>query len=343
MPRHSTTTKSEPEKHTTKNTDETGRTGKTRIRQPDQQPESTHAEESQRTCSECGTAGLVAESGELICDACGLVIKDEQIDHGPEWRAFDHTQREQKSRVGAPTTQTLHDRGLTTDIDWRDADASGNQITGQKRTQLNRLRRWHERIRTQDAGERNLRHALSEIDRMASALGLPESIRETASVIYRRSLAEDLLRGRSIEGMATGAVYASCRQQQIARSLDELTAVSRVDYNEIARAYRYLATELGLELQPTSPKEFLPRFVSELDLSHATQTRAEEILEASMDAGIHAGKSPPAFAAAAIYAATLLCGVNCTQREVGAVAHVSEVTIRNRYQEQLDAMDLPTS
>ena len=47
---------------------------------------------------------------------------------------------------------------------------------------MHRLRKWQERIRTKDAGERNLQFALSEIDRMASALGVPRSVREVADV-----------------------------------------------------------------------------------------------------------------------------------------------------------------
>jgi len=65
---------------------------------------------------------------------------------------------------------------------------------------MQRLRTWNERFRTRDSKERNLKQALGEIDRMASALGLPENVRETASVIYRRALDDDLLPGRSIEG-----------------------------------------------------------------------------------------------------------------------------------------------
>ncbi|TKX82848.1 transcription initiation factor IIB 3, partial [Halorubrum sp. SS5] len=42
--------------------------------------------------------------------------------------------------------------------------------------------------------------------------------------------------------------------------------------------------------------------------------------------------------AAAIYAASLLCNEKKTQREVADVAQVTEVTIRNRYQEQIEAM-----
>ncbi len=64
------------------------------------------------------------------------------------------------------------------------------------------MRKWQVRIRTKDAGERNLQFALSEIDWMVSALGVPRSVREVTSVIYRRALDEDLIRGRSTEAVA---------------------------------------------------------------------------------------------------------------------------------------------
>jgi len=114
-----------------------------------------------------------ADQSELVCDDCGLVLDERQIDRGPEWRAFNHSERQSKSRVGAPITETMHDRGLTTTIDWKDKDAYGRSISSEKRSQMHRLRKWQERIRTKDAGERNLQFALSEVDRMASALGVP--------------------------------------------------------------------------------------------------------------------------------------------------------------------------
>src|SRR6056297_193246 len=147
--------------------------------------DSEDEQEGVRECPECESSNLVKSSdrGELVCEDCGLVVEEEKIDPGPEWRAFNHAERQQKSRVGAPTTQTMHDKGLTTKIDWKDKDAYGRSISSRKRSQMHRLRKWEERIRTKDAGERNLQFALSEIDRMASALGVPRSVREVASVI----------------------------------------------------------------------------------------------------------------------------------------------------------------
>jgi len=276
--------------------------------------------------------------GELIHEPTGLVLEDDQIDRGPEWRAFNHSERQSKSRVGAPTTQTMHDKGLTTQIDWKDKDAYGRSLSSEKRSQMHRLRKWQERIRTKDAGERNLQFALSETDRMASALGVPRSVREVASVTYRRALNEDLIRGRSIEGVATACLYAACRQEGIPRSLEEVTEVSRIEQKEIGRTYRYVAQELSLKMEPVDPKQYVPRFVSELGASEEVQAKANEIIDVTAEKGLLSGKSPTGYAAAAIYAASLLCNEKKTQREVADVAQVTEVTIRNRYQEQIEAM-----
>lgn len=314
-----------------------------RIRQSDDVKNQDEIDEekaiSENKCPEC-SSDLKHESDELLCTECGVIIESSSIDRGPEWRAFNHSERQSKSRVGAPTTQTMHDKGLSTTIDWKNKDAYGRNISSKKRSQMNRLRRWQERIRTKDAGERNLQFALSEIDRMSSSLGIPDSVREVASVLYRKALSEDLIRGRSIEGVATACLYAACRREMLPRSLEEIEAVSRVERKEIGRTYRYVSKALGLEMQPVDPKQYVPRYCSQLDLSEKVKTKAMEIIDVTAEKGLLSGKSPTGYAAAAIYAAALLCNEKKTQREVAEVAQVTEVTIRNRYQEQIEAMDL---
>jgi transcription initiation factor TFIIB len=277
------------------------------------------------------------EHGETVCEDCGLVVAENDIDRGPEWRAFNPTEKDEKSRVGAPTTNMMHDKGLSTNIDWRDKDGYGNSLSATQREKMQRLRTWNERFRTRDSRERNLKQALGEIDRMASALGLPENVRETASVIYRRALQDDLLPGRSIEGVSTSALYAAARQAGVPRSLDEITEVSRVEKSEVARTYRYVARELGLEIMPADPESYVPRFASSLSLSDEAERRARELLASAKREGVHSGKSPVGLAAAAIYAAALLTNEKTTQAAVSEVADISEVTIRNRYHELLEA------
>jgi len=307
-------------------------------RQRDRSTErSTDSEETVR-CPECeGHLTTDTEHGETVCTDCGLVVEEDEIDHGPEWRAFDSNEKDQKSRVGAPTTNMMHDKGLSTNIGWQDRDAYGKSLSSRQRQKMQRLRTWNERFRTRDSKERNLKQALGEIDRMASALGLPDNVRETASVIYRRALDEDLLPGRSIEGVSTASLYAAARQAGTPRSLDELTGVSRVDKDEIARTYRYVARELSLEIKPADPEQYVPRFASDLELSDEAERRARELLSTAKAQGVHSGKSPVGLAAAGVYAASLLTNQKVTQSQVSEVANISEVTIRNRYHELLEA------
>ncbi|NHN49652.1 transcription initiation factor IIB [Halostella sp. JP-L12] len=315
--------------------------GRTNRRAPTERESDDERERADQTvCPECGGRIATDEAqGETVCEDCGLVVDEDNVDRGPEWRAFDARERDEKSRVGAPTTNTMHDKGLSTNIGWQNEDAYGNALSSRKREKMQRLRTWNERFRTRNARERNLKQALGEIDRMASALGLPENVRETASVVYRRALDEELLPGRSIEGVSTACVYAAARQAGVPRSLDEIATVSRVEKKEVGRTYRYVIRELGMEIRPADPAKYVPRFASELGVPDEAERRARELLETARDEGVHSGKSPVGLAAAAVYAASLLTNDKVTQSTVGDVANVSEVTIRNRYQEILDAND----
>ena len=160
------------------------RRGRRRQMQQDKQ-EDTYAQDKQTVCPECGSTELIGdyERAEVVCARCGLVIDENLVDMGPEWRAFDHEQRDKRTRVGAPITYTIHDKGLSTMIDWRNKDIYGRDIPARNRAQWYRLRKWQRKIRISGATERNLAFALSELDRDSSRLGLPRSVREAASVV----------------------------------------------------------------------------------------------------------------------------------------------------------------
>ena len=292
-------------------------------------------------CTECGSKSLRTDDvhGEVVCQDCGYIVKTDLIDRGAEWTAFTQKEREKQSRVGSPLSETLHDKGMTTEIHWQNVDAHGQSISPSKRRQVQRLRRWQKRIQTEGSGERNLQVALVEIHRMSSALGLPQPTREVAAVTYRQALSADLIQGRSIEAVAASSLYIASRKEKIPRSLDEFDNVARVDRIEIARTYRYLVAELDLEMEPVDPKLFVPRFCSKLELDKSVQRTAMQILDRVKEEGIHSGKSPTGLAAAAIYTASLEHGSERTQDEVAQAAGVTAVTVRNRYHEQQSILE----
>ncbi|WP_287950929.1 transcription initiation factor IIB [Acidiplasma sp.] len=293
-------------------------------------------------CPECGSSQLVRdyERGELVCSNCGLVIDDSYIDEGPEWRAFDSEQSESRARTGSPMTYTIHDKGLSTDISWKNKDSYGKSIPTRNRAQLYRLRKWQKRIKVSNAAERNLSQALQELERMASNLSIPNDVRETAAVIYRKAVKQNMIRGRSIEGVVAGSIYAACRITNVPRTLDEIASVTRVKKKEIGRTYRIMARYLKLNILPSKPDDYVNRFCSKLRLSMEARKRAEEILKMAVDNDLTSGKGPTGVAAAAIYIASLITGERRTQRAIAEVAGVTEVTIRNRYKELTEKLNL---
>jgi len=293
-------------------------------------------------CPECKSTHLSRDfsRAELVCEDCGLVIDDDFIDHGPEWRAFDSDQREKRARTGAPMTYTIHDKGLSTMISWQNRDSYGKCIPTRNRAQLYRLRKWQRRVRISGATERTLAIALSGLDRLASSMSLPRTVRETAAMIFRKAALKKLVRGRSIEGVTAASLYAACRQCNVPRTLDEISNTARISRKEIGRTYRYISRELELKLMPTSPQDYIPRFCSALNLSADVQAKTLEILQEATRRELTSGRGPTGIAAASIYIASVLCGERRTQREVAETAGVTEVTIRNRYKELAEKLDI---
>ena len=289
-----------------------------------------------KKCPECGGLNLSVnrERGEVICRDCGLVVDDKMVDFDQEWREFD-SDGAQKRRTGAPMTYRQFDKGLGTDVG---QTADLYRLGGKNKNKFFRLRKWQQRVST--AIERNLKLALSELKRISSFLKLPESVEEEASRIYTMAVQKGLVRGRSMESVVAGAVYASCRKHDVPRTLDELAEASGIDRKEIGRTYRFVIRELEIKILPSNPIDYIPRFASELKLQANTQTRAVEIIEKARKIALTSGRGPTGIAAASLYVAALINGEKRTQRAVAEVAGVTEVTIRNRYKELLKELDL---
>jgi len=293
-----------------------------------------------RRCPECGSSRLMKdyESAEIVCMDCGYVVAAQQTDQGPEWRAFDSEQRAKRARAGAPATFTIHDKGLSTTIDWHDRDIHGKSLPHGEKAQIYRLRKWQRRIRVSDATERNLAFALSEISKIANNLNLPKNVLETASVIYRKAVKERLIRGRSIQGVTAAAIYVACRQCGVARTLEDISQASPVNKKEVARCYRFLLKQLDYFIKPVKPGQYITKFCNQLTMQGKVEEIAHQILFAATELKLTSGRGPTGIAAAVSYIASILTGERKTQREIAEIAQVTEVTIRNRYKELVERL-----
>jgi len=268
-------------------------------------------------CPECESRNIITDSkhAELYCADCGLVIAENIVDLGPEWRSYDEEQTAKRIRTGPPMTYRIPDKGLGTPAPELPA-------------RTKRLR-WI----SIDSGDKTLVLALLEIDRMTDALKLPNNIKEETSVLYRKAMKHNLIKkGRSIEDLVSAMLYITCRQYEVPRTLKEIAEVSRSSLKKIRRAYIFLIRKLGIKLAPVNPARYIPRFCSKLGLSEEIRERAIEILRDDEGTGVAKGWEPTGTAAAAIYLATVLSGEKRkkTELELAKVAGVSVPTIRSR-------------
>jgi len=277
-----------------------------------------------KICPECGSKNVVSDSkhAELYCADCGMVIAENLVDLGPEWRAYDSEQASKRVRTGPGMSYRIHDKGLSTP-------------TPKLPAGIQRLK-WV----NMDSSEKTLAFALIEIDRMACALKLPNDIKEMTSMLYRKAAKRNLIKGRSIEELVSAMLYIVCRQNGIPRTLKEIAEVSRSPLKKIRRAYIFLLRKFGFKIAPADPSHYIPRFCSALGLSEAIRERAIEILKRGEGTGTARGWAPIGTAAAAIYIAAVLSGEYRTEKEIAKVVGTTEITIRNRYKELEKGLDL---
>lgn len=295
-----------------------------------------------KQCSSCQSDKLVydRERGELVCNNCGLVIEENITDPGQDWRAFDVDQRNSRARTGAPMKYTKANKGLVTEIDLYNKDIRGVRVPSKRHAQLYRMKKWHKRASIASSSERNYLIALPELNRVASYLGLPENIRENAALLYRKCVQNNFIRGRPIETVVQAVIYAACRKAGMPRTLDEIASISGLPKKEVGRAYRAISHGLNLRIPLTDPISYVPRYVNALKLSAEAQEEATKLLKSAMKKGLVSGRSPTGVSAAAVYIAGAIAGERRTQKEVADVAGVTEVTIRNRYRELKEQLNI---
>ena len=295
---------------------------------------------SETKCTDCGSRNLSVDDvrGERVCDDCGLVIEETIADLGAEWRVYADG-NDSGIRGGEKLTNLLHDKGLSTTIDWQNRDYSGKSITS-NRSQLHRMRKWQRRARISNSRERNLAVALAELARLGSQMSLPQSMVEAGADIYRMANERRLCRGRSIDAVVASSIYIACRLENMPRTLDEVAKQSRTGRKEIGRTARMMQRELKLRVKVSNPIDYNARFCSMLQLPPDVESKSQEMLEELIENEHTNGRGPVGLCAAAIYIASRLMGYPRTQREVSETAGITEVTVRHRYKEMLRLLNL---
>lgn len=275
-------------------------------------------------CPSHPDANLIEDyrAGDMICPECGLVVGDRVIDVGSEWRTFSNDKGDaDRSRVGAAENPLLSDGGLTTMIGRSTGDAAFDDSGNPK---------YHNRKSTSNS-ERALMNAFREIGNMADRISLPKTIVDRANLVFKQVHDGKNLKGRSNDAIASACLYIACRQEGVPRTFKEICAISKVSKKEIGRCFKLILKALETSVDLITTGDFMSRFCSNLGLSSTVQRAATHIARKAVEMDIVPGRSPISVAAAAIYMASQASSEKKSQKEIGDIAGVADVTIRQSY------------
>ena len=297
-------------------------------------------EEIELTCNNCNTSKLVSDdvNGEIACSSCGCVISEYSEDRGVERGSL--SDGSDNRRTGAGLSLKMHDKGLFTIIGTQNKDSVGKPLSSNTVQTFGRLRKWDNRSQTKSSADRSLRSALADLSNVQSKLGLSDIVIERASLFYRKASENNLIRGRTVKGIAGACLYASCRDLEHNRTLKEIAQNLGIGRKDLAKSYRSLFRELGFTVSIADPIKSINKIASKVGIKEKTVRKAVYVLDLAQEAGIVAGKNPEIIAATAIYAACMLTQENKSQQEIAIAAGTSSVSIRNRISEFRDKLNL---
>lgn len=295
----------------------------------------------EQLCRECRSPLIDdMQNGETICSGCGIVASSHAIDYGPESNTTDHEEKIRLARATGINTYARHDLGVTTTIDPSSKDFSGRSIDRRIANQMTNLRTWQKRIRVSSPLEKRRVSVLSVMGMATASLGLPKTVLETASVLYRNIDSQINIKGRSTEAIVAAILYMACKKCGIVRSIDEIARstgpASKAKVKLAARYYRTMMMETNQAGTPgITLDKYISKYANMAQVDAKVERLALNMAAKTRNAALTAGKSPHGVASAYLYMASVILGYGMPQREISSVSNVTEVTIRNRCREIL--------
>ena len=281
-------------------------------------------------CKNCKGETVVFDhgTGEKICSGCGIVLSVEREIVDP---LLDMNTNLSSMNLGTPSSLAHHDKNLSTMISYSNVDADGVAIRVEQRSAIQRMRRWNKISNNNRSYHRNLKNAFAVLIRIKDKLSLSDTIVEKSAYYYRKILDQNLIKGRSIKGFVVACVYASCREMNVPRTIEEIAEISDTDKIFAGKCYRLLVRKLKVRLPSIDSTSHLARIANNANISEKTLRHAIQMMSQIKDDPISFGKDPCAIAVAVLYGACLDKGEKTSQSRISLAGNVSVVTLRKRF------------
>ena len=194
-----------------------------------------------------------------------------------------------------------------------------------------------------DSHEKTINKGKYEISQVADRLGIRprEDITGAAHRLYKLAVQRNFTRGRRTQQVAGACLYIVCRQESRPYMLIDFSDVVQTNVYVLGAVFLQLCRLLRLEQhplisKPIDPSLFIHRFADKLNLGrrmHAVANTALRLVASMKRDWMQTGRRPSGVCGAALWVAALLHGYERSKRDVVAVVHVGEATLRKRVTE----------
>lgn len=290
---------------------------------PSQLPQLRHSEGD--SCPECKSGKLVEnqDQGELACLKCGYVAAE---------RLEDHKIRIKYDENDNPISSLTVPFQKSSFIANSKTDYSGAPIRGEMKQTMERLRLWDSRAGS-TSRQRTIKASSIMISKWSKDLGVTNNAINEANRMFAKALDAQIVRGRTIRGIAIASLKLSCKVNGIPRDEKQFLEVSGVRKKELGRSYRILVKKLNIDSMSmgnaTNPQDFLGAISGKLGIPEGAIREAAKILDRATQIGFLAGKNRVGLAASALYIACRMEGLAFSQDAISSAAKISTVTIRH--------------
>ncbi|WEW55114.1 transcription initiation factor IIB [Emydomyces testavorans] len=309
------------------------------------------------------------DSHETICGSCGLVLADREIDQHSEWRTFsnDDQNNDDPSRVGDAANPLLNGNQLETQISYgqggaktRELHRAQSKISSEKTNRA--LLAAYKEIGALCDGfniQKNVadtaKYLFKIVDDAKAFKGKSQDVIIAGCIFIAcrqckvpRTFTEIFALTR-VSKKEIGRIYKALEKFFTAQNLERINSVVSsggkiplsVLHNQVTKQMAYGFSTIGVPdpnetytaTTSTKPSDLCNRFCNLLDLPFQITNVSSALADRVTSMGDLAGRSPLSIVAASIYMASFLMGQGKSAKEISAVAHVSDGTIRGAYKQ----------
>ena len=282
-------------------------------------------------CERCETILAFSEEGFLTCtnSKCGIIYKD-IVDQTAEWRYYgaDDNQNSDPTRCGMPINPLLEESSYGCKV----------LCIGAMSYEMRKIRRYTE-WQSMPYKEKSQYDEFQIITTMAQNAGMPKMIIDDA-IRYHKKISEYELtfRGDNRDGILAASIYISCRRNECPRTAHELAEIFHLDKTSatngcslaldmLNNVERNNGSEDQSALNSTSPKDFIERYCSRLNMTKQQIMLALFIAKKVESSNLIPDNTPNSIAAGIVYFICQLFDLSKSKTEIKGICGVSEVTI----------------